>query len=112
LSAPWIGPHPKVSRFVVHRCDDEVVLALSGEIDIASMNELERQLDAVAFSLPAKVVVDFAELEFIDGRGAAAVAAMADALPAFGTAVVLRSPRAAVRRVFDLVGVGSLTIEP
>jgi anti-anti-sigma factor len=109
MTARWI---PQVSRFAVHRRDDEVVLGLCGEIDISNVDEFERQLDTAAFSLPAKLIVDCRELEFIDGRGGRLLLATAQVLEGFGSSVVLRSPKATVRRVLDLLGGGTLTIEP
>lgn len=112
MSGRWIAPEPQVTPFVVDRSDDEVVLSLFGEIDIANLEELERHLDAIAFSLPPRVIVDFEDLEFIDGATAGAIVATAQALEPFGTSVVLRSARPAVRRVLDFIAAGAVAIEP
>ena len=110
MSARWIRPQP-VSRFVVHQGDDEVVLALTGEIDIANRDEFERSLDLAAFSLPAKLIIDLRDLNFIDGGGAIVLVATAETLEAFGTSVALRAPGWTVRRVLELIGGADLPIE-
>jgi len=110
VSAQWITPQP-VSSFVVHHRDEEVVLVLRGEIDVANRDEFERSLDLAAFSLPAALIIDLGELDFIDGGGAIVLVAAAHTLEAFGTAVALRAPRPPVRRVLELIGGPDLPIE-
>jgi anti-anti-sigma factor len=52
-----------------HRRDDAVVLALSGELDMAAAPLLRERIDAVVAAGRPHVLVDLAELSFCDSAG-------------------------------------------
>jgi anti-sigma B factor antagonist len=54
-------------------CDDHVVVALRGELDIADAAAVTAALAAVAARQP-QIIVDLSGLEFIDSSGVAALA--------------------------------------
>jgi anti-sigma B factor antagonist len=89
---------------------DEVRLSLSGEIDLASVPELERELRDAESSRPARIVLDFSAVEFIDSSG---IHMLVDALQradAAGHRLVLTHVPGHARRVFDLTGIAPLLV--
>ena len=77
-------------------------LIASGELDLASAEQLETQLKQLETSEPEVLVLDLRELEFMDSTGLRAViAADARARERGGRLVVVRAPEE-VDRVFRL----------
>jgi anti-anti-sigma factor len=88
------------------RAGDVVVVAPAGEIDLATIEELETAIDTAATEAE-RVVLDLREVTFIDSAGLRLVLQSSRAIGAFS---VVRGPRE-VQRVFDLVGLdGRLTM--
>jgi anti-sigma B factor antagonist len=56
-------------KIAVSEEDDRVVLALDGELDMASAPLLERAVEGVEVATKPTVVLDLHELEFIDSTG-------------------------------------------
>jgi anti-sigma B factor antagonist len=63
-----MGVHDHLRIGVAHE-DDRVVLALDGELDMASAPALQRALESVELAGKAMVVLDLHKLEFIDSTG-------------------------------------------
>jgi len=78
------------------------VLAIRGELDVFTVANLTRCVTAALKTRTEQFVLDLSGLTFIDCRGARALAAMAQAVPA-GSPVVVRSVNPAVRRVLNLL---------
>jgi anti-anti-sigma factor len=92
--------------------DPVAVVKVVGEVDMATAPEMERVLLDVVEQGPADVVVDMAEVGFIDVIGIGILANAAQEARASGGSVTLRDPGRQVRRVCDLVGLnGALPIE-
>jgi anti-anti-sigma factor len=79
------------------------VVALAGEIDMASSGELERQLGALEGAEGFQVVVDLARLTFIDSSGIRALVVAAKAIESRGGTVLLAAPSPNIERVFMTV---------
>jgi anti-anti-sigma factor len=85
---------------------DAIVVAPAGEIDLATIDELQAAVDAAAMEADG-VVLDLREVTFIDSAGLRLVVQSARAIEAFS---VVRGPQE-VQRLFDLVGLDArLTI--
>jgi anti-anti-sigma factor len=80
-----------------------VVLALSGELDLASVTTLQTELDDVVADRPAAVVFDLSALRFMDSSGIAALLGCAAQVPR----VQVRNPSNTVRRVIELSGLAT-----
>ena len=93
-----------------HRAGDHVMVVAVGEIDLATVDALQAEMDAAAGET-SHVVLDLREVSFIDSAGVRLVLHNVRALEAAGSALsVVRGP-AEVRRVFDLVGLdGRVTL--
>jgi anti-sigma B factor antagonist len=85
------------------RTPDAVVVVPVGEIDLATVEALQAEIDAAAGETKS-IVLDLREVAFIDSAGLRLVVQSTKALEAVGgTFAVVRGPRE-VQRVFDLVG--------
>lgn len=91
---------------------DRTVVTVRGELDIATCVELQRALEA-ALARPSDVVVELADVAFIDSTALQVVAAASAALERAGRRLVLAAPSAVVVRAITLCGVQELlTIQP
>jgi anti-anti-sigma factor len=88
-------------RASVARAGGSVVVALAGELDLASGEGLRRRLTDLVQAEPAgsTVVLDLAELRFVDAAGIAVLLAAQRSLGARGGRMVLRAPSRLVQRV-------------
>lgn len=75
-----------------------------GELDIATVAELESWLDDLRIRC-ASVVLDLSEVTFIDSTGVRALARARAAADHARTSLRLERPSPPVKRAFDLVGV-------
>jgi anti-anti-sigma factor len=97
-----VQPPPEFS-VTRRRAGDAIVVIPVGEIDLATVDQLQAELDAAAGEA-TQVVLDLREVSFIDSAGLRLVLYSSRALEASGGGLtVVRGPRE-VQRVFDLVG--------
>jgi anti-sigma B factor antagonist len=90
------------------RDGDLHVIALTGELDLATAPGLEQELLRVEATDAASIVVDLSGLTFMDSTGIRLmVAANARSRADSNRLVLLRGPHA-VQRVFELTGVADL----
>ncbi len=78
------------------------VLALSGELDIASVPLLERHLDDAVTTGSGRVVIDLSHLEFLDSSGLQLLLRTQERLQERGQGLWLRRGLPAVQRLFEL----------
>jgi len=83
------------------RADAEGVLWLTGEFDLAALDEFQTVVDAV-LDAQREIVLDLSELTFLDSTGIRAILVVAGRV---GEGVIIRRPTPPVRRVLDLVGI-------
>lgn len=81
------------------------VFVVSGELDLGSAEEFHHQV-AGALDEEGEVVLDLGGLTFIDSFGLRTIALLARMID--GRGVVLRSPRAEVLRVLELIDIESI----
>ena len=93
-------------RATVSRSGRATVVAVAGELDLATVGRLRARLRTVVEQdpPPARVVVDLAELRFVDGSGIAVLVEAQKALTARGGRLVLRAPSPMTTRVVRLLG--------
>jgi anti-anti-sigma factor len=80
------------------------VLAVGGELDIATVPALTRQAAAALRHPTERLILDLSGLAFTDCTGVRALAAVTRAVPA-GCPVLVRGTSRPVRRLLDLLGV-------
>ena len=84
-------------------CQGHVVVALSGELDISGAGHLGRALRAAAGS-GSRIIVDLAELSFIDCAGLAALASARREARQAGGDLLLAAAAKPVARLLSLTG--------
>ena len=89
----------------------QVVVALRGEVDMLTAPTFACVLDALFDAGRRDIVVDVAELDFMDASGLRAIGPMSNRLHDGGGVLTIRSPSPIVRRILDITGMGDL-IEP
>ena len=82
---------------------DEVVVLVHGEIDIASADRVRDEVVHAASSKPARLVVDFGGVSFVDSSGLSALVEARD-LVAGVTSLLLRGVDRSLRRLLELSG--------
>src|SRR5215210_5105199 len=80
-----------------------VRLMLSGELDMNGVLETEQAVRAAAELSEGRLVIDLAELEFMDLFGARALLRVADEAHTDRREVVIANPNRHVRRLFELI---------
>lgn len=81
------------------------IVAVSGELDLASSPELEQQLEQVFKGDPEQLVIDLRGLEFMDSTGLSIIVGAHQRLAEDGRALSLVRGSAQVQRLLDLTGV-------
>jgi anti-sigma B factor antagonist len=89
----------------VHRDGPAAVVAVSGELDLASGPELESQLDELAAPGTTLVIVDLRQLDFMDSTGLSIIVRAHQRLVGQGCEMGLVRGSQQVQRLLDLTGV-------
>lgn len=98
--AELIGEDPGQARAEIVGGGPPATIRISGELDISSVDEVRTVVDSVLAENPRHLVVDMAELEFMDSTGIALLLAAAQSVER----LELHNPRATVRRVLEMTG--------
>jgi anti-sigma B factor antagonist len=100
-----VGEHTMTGELAVsseHRADD-LILSLSGELDLATSGLLERELDAAHASRAMRLIVDLSALEFIDSCGLKTLAKANQHATETGQQFSIRQGPRGVQRMFELI---------
>ena len=95
-------PAPGPLRIDSRREGDAVVVALNGELDLASAPELERELREAEAANPARVIIDLSGLGFMDSTGLQALLRTRERASSSAYELALRRGPHQVQRVFEL----------
>ena len=77
-----------------------IVLRLSGELDLATVADIQRSVDAIAAQAPEHLVIDLTEVTFMDSSGIALLLEIAQSR----SRTELRNPTPLIRRVLEMTG--------
>jgi anti-sigma B factor antagonist len=90
--------------------DGTWILAVAGEIDVATSPELRRELHQLADREPASLVLDLSAVTFIDSSGLGVLVGALKRLREEdrGDILVLEGLQEPVRKVFDITGLTDL----
>jgi anti-anti-sigma factor len=86
------------------RIGHRVVLALSGELDLATAPALQASLDEAVESGGADLWIDLSDVTFMDSTGLRALLATRRQLRVNSTSLAIICPEGPVRRVFTVAG--------
>jgi anti-sigma B factor antagonist len=92
-------------RVDVRRNGATAVVAVSGELDLASGPELERELDRLAGPETKLVVIDLRQLDFMDSTGLSIIVRAHQRMANEGCEMRLVKGSQQVQRLLDLTGV-------
>jgi anti-sigma B factor antagonist len=99
------GLVPDLLSFDVLRNDGQIVVALAGELDIATSARVKEALDELAQARSCRLVVDLSRLSFVDSTGLAMFVALDKRCRENGgPELEIRPGPPAVQRLFELVG--------
>jgi anti-sigma B factor antagonist len=97
----------------VVREPDQTVLAVAGELDLATAARLADTVDAELRGSPGRIVVDLAEVTFCDSLGLGTLIVLSRTAQNQNTFLQLRNLRPFFRKMLDITGVGpGLNISP
>jgi anti-anti-sigma factor len=85
-----------------------VTVAVSGDVDLLTAPALAGLLGVLLDDGRRRIVIDLARCRFVDARGVAVVAEMAQRAAGLGGSVTVRSASESTRRVLDITGVSEL----
>lgn len=88
------------------------VVALQGEVDVATVAAVEDTLARISADGEGDVVVDLSRIEFMDTAALRAVLAAKAALAGDGRQLTLRSPSRIAGRLLGVFGLGCLVSPP
>ena len=88
----------------VERSRDQLVLSVSGELDLASAPLLQEHLLDAAQAKMGEVVVDLEHVTYIDSVGLGILASAHKRLATSGGELIIRSSTPRSLRLFELVG--------
>jgi anti-sigma B factor antagonist len=95
-------------RVSVSGGDSYIVVALTGESDVYTYDQLRGALEGEAAKGVALLVVDLAGLEFMDSTGVQVLLDIRVMMHSHGGKLVLARPQNTVARVLNLVGADQL----
>lgn len=95
---------PSGSLVQLERAGSESVVHLHGEVDLYNAADLRCCLEELAASGATRVVLDLANLGFIDSSGLGALIGGMRRLRRAGGQVVLRSPNAKTAELLEMTG--------
>ncbi len=81
-------------------------VTVRGEVDLATATDLESVVRTALEEAPDGVVLDLAQLTFIDSSGLRALVALAKDAESLGTSLALRNLPRHAQRVLELTGLG------
>ncbi len=79
------------------------LLRIVGEVDVASSPQLELELAALLKAGHVHIVIDMAEVDFIDASGIGTLVSAAVQACAAGGGIALSRPTSRVKRVLDML---------
>jgi len=97
-------------RWSVAAEESEIVVALAGELDLATVEPLGRLLGEVLQCRPTTVAVDAARVTFLDSSGIQCLVDAAEAAATAGCKLVVQRPTANVVRVLGILGLDELLL--
>jgi anti-sigma B factor antagonist len=102
--------HPSPNGFSVstvpHR--DEIIVVPAGELDLASVDLLQREIDELQTAGFANLVIDLRELTFMDSQGLRLLLVLRNAAKRDGQTLKLIAGSSDVQRLFVMTATGDL----
>ena len=97
------GDSDSVSFSVSERDGGSLVVVVRGELDLATAPDFARVVAELRVEAGASVVLDVAELAFVDSSGLNAIVAAARVVEGCGGSFVVAGPGSHIERLFEIV---------
>jgi anti-sigma B factor antagonist len=94
----------------IERDDRVTTVVLAGELDLSTISELHRALDAECSSTPSRLVIDIAAVEFIDSAALHLFVTMRDRVADGGGSLEIVQVPERLRRVFSITKLDALLL--
>ena len=114
LELPIGSGGPELAQQLLVECHQDgqtVVLVLRGEIDLASVIQVEHALADAVSGERARIVIDLAGVEFIDSIGLATLFRAQRHADTNGHSLILRQIPPQAKRLFALTGLAGAFVE-
>jgi anti-sigma B factor antagonist len=98
---------PPVFAVTVTRRATEAVVAVSGEIDVSTVSQLNTAVDDVLVDAPPRVVLDLAGVTFCDSQGLGTLVALSRKARMVQSVLVITNVGEFLIRVLDITGLRS-----
>ena len=96
------------AKFEVHLDIAQAYVALSGELDLATVDALRQAAAVLLSSTSQHITIDLADLQFIDAAGLGEIARLRVTLLAAGRRLTLSRPSRKIHRTFVVGGLAEL----
>jgi stage II sporulation protein AA (anti-sigma F factor antagonist) len=97
----------------VRACGEHALVIVAGEVDLSTVGGLYDQFAALSHEGVRHVCLNLAEVTYMDSTGLSVVVAEHKRVESMGGELIIFSPRAMVRRLFDVTGLnGYLNVRP
>jgi anti-sigma B factor antagonist len=95
-------------EFSIQAVTDGLVttLRVAGEVDLATADELNRAAATALQADPRGLVIDLAEVTFLDSTGLAVLVSVTNQTASSGVRLTIRDPAPRVRNVIRITGLG------
>jgi anti-sigma B factor antagonist len=95
---------PQFSVEIEQRSDERALVAVYGEVDIYTAPQLHEALDSAIDAGARLLLVDLAEVAFIDSTGLGVLIGAAKRLHSADGALAIVCPHEKIRRIFQITG--------
>jgi anti-sigma B factor antagonist len=92
----------------VQHVDGRSVVALTGELDLATAPELRERLGVLSEQGQNEVTLDLTHLDFVDSTGLSVFVMAFNRAQAGGGSLMIRNPSLPVMRIFEITGLTSV----
>jgi anti-sigma B factor antagonist len=99
------APRPGELRIQTARIGTRIELSLAGELDLVSAPQLESELLAVESPEAGELLIDLADVQFIDSTGLRVLLGASKRADTRGQKLLVRHVGGQARRLFEIAGV-------
>ena len=97
---------PEFRISLSHPRDGAAVVAVSGEVDLCSSTTLREKLNEALAEGPDLLVIDLAQVSFIDSTGLSCLVSAAHRTTEVDCALAVAAPAGRVRQLIAMTGIG------
>jgi anti-sigma B factor antagonist len=108
MSPDDLGSATRPFAVEVTQVEGRSVVALAGELDLATAPELRERLGLISEAGENEVTLDLTHLDFVDSTGLSVFVMAFNRAQAAGGSMLIANPSLAVMRIFEITGLTSI----